>query len=70
MTAERNDEHCCFICEKPFRAGEMVLQDATEGLGHRACFGDDREGFVDLVTGDPLPADAPLPTGYPYEAQS
>jgi hypothetical protein len=64
---ERNDEHCCFICEQPFKAGDMVLQDVTEGLGHRACFGEDREGYVHLDTGNPLADGDPLPTGFPYD---
>lgn len=64
---ERNDEHCCFICEQPFKAGEMVLQDVTEGLGHRSCFGEDREGYVHLDTGNPLADGDPLPTGFPYD---
>ncbi len=59
--------HKCFICAKRFRAGEMVLQDITEGLGHRACYGDDRDSFVNLDTGEPIGADEPLPTGEPYD---
>jgi len=59
--------HKCFICARPFRAGELVLPDITEGLGHRACYGEDREGFVNLETGEPLGADEPLPAGEPYD---
>jgi len=58
----------CFICQKPFVTGELVLMDFTEGLGHRACFGEDRDGYVaDLETGEPLGPDDPIPTGWPYE---
>ena len=64
---EPDDIHRCFICGKPFKAGELVLHDVTEGLGHRACFGDDREGYVkDVDTGEPLGPDDPIPTGFPY----
>lgn len=59
--------HRCFICDKPFRAGELVLPDINEGLGHRACFGEDREGFCNLDTGEPLVADEPIPAGEPYD---
>lgn len=63
-------EHHCFICDRPFKTGELVLMDITEGLGHRACYGDDREAFVrDLDTGEPLGPDEPLPTGFPYRAE-
>lgn len=60
----------CFICNEPFKAGEMVLSDVTEGLGHRACFGEDREGYVNLQTGEPIGADEPIPTGWPYEPEA
>jgi len=62
--------HNCFICGKPFRKGQMVLPDTTEGLGHRACFGEDREGYVsDVGTGEPLGADEPIPAGEPYDPE-
>lgn len=68
--ARSKTTHRCFICGQPFRPGEMVLMDITEGLGHRACFGDDREAFVrDLDTGEPLGPDEPLPAGFPYKAE-
>ena len=67
---EPTDEiHRCFICGEPFKAGEMVLPDVTEGLGHRACFGDDREGFVNLDTGEAIEPDEPLPKGEPYNPE-
>lgn len=59
--------HKCFICAQPFRAGAMVLHDITEGLGHRACYGEDSEGFVNLETGEPIGADEPLPAGERYD---
>ncbi len=59
----------CFICLKPFVEGDMVLPDVTEGLGHRECFGNTRDGFVkDIDTGEPLGPDDPLPTGFPWTA--
>lgn len=64
------EQTICFICAEPIKAGELVLPDVSEGLGHRACFGADREGFVkDLASGEPLGPDDPLPTGYPYEPE-
>lgn len=57
----------CFICDAPFQPGDMVLNDTTEGLGHRACFGEDRAGYVkDIETGEPLGPDDPIPAGFPY----
>lgn len=59
--------HSCFICAEPFKAGELVLPDTTEGLGHRACFGEDRDGYTDDTdTCEPLGPDEPIPTGFPY----
>lgn len=58
----------CFICDEPFKPGDMVLPDVTEGLGHADCFGPDRDGYVtDVETGEPLRDDEPIPTGYPWE---
>lgn len=57
----------CFICREPILKGQMVLPDYTEGLGHRECFGSDRDGFCNLETGEPLGPDEPLPPGEPYE---
>lgn len=65
--SDTTETHRCFICAEPFKEGEMVLPDTTEGLGHRACFGEDRDAYVrDLDTGEPLGADEPLPAGEPY----
>lgn len=60
----------CFICDAEFVEGDMVLNDVSGGTGHRACFGDDREGFCHLDTGEPLGTDEPLPEGYPYEKEA
>lgn len=63
-----HEVHRCFICDQPFLPGEMVLSDVNEGLGHRACFGEDREGYVkDLDTGEPLAPDDPIPAGEQYD---
>lgn len=35
----------CFICDVAFVEGDTILDDIEAGTGHRACFGDDREGF-------------------------
>lgn len=68
--APHKTTHRCFICGQSFQPDEMVLMDITEGLGHRACYGDDREAFVrDLDTGEPLGPDEPLPAGFPYKAE-
>jgi hypothetical protein len=67
--SDTDDIHRCFICEQPFKAGELVLQDVTEGLGHRACFGEDRDGYVNLETGEPIGPDEPIPAGEPYKPE-
>lgn len=60
--------HRCFICDEFFRKGDLVLPDYDGGLGHRACFGDDRQGYVkDMDAGERLGPDDPLPTGEPYD---
>src|SRR5690606_36953200 len=33
--AADGDVHRCFMCAQPFKAGQMVLPDVNEGLGHR-----------------------------------
>ncbi len=66
-TSTHEPELVCCICNKPILKGQMVLPDYTEGLGHRACFGDAREGFCNLETGEPLGPDEPIPDGEPYE---
>ena len=64
-----DDVERCFICDKPLKAGEMVLPDVNEGLGHRACFGEDRSAYVnDIETGEPLGPDDPIPSGFAYES--
>jgi hypothetical protein len=61
-----NNDHC-FICAAPLVEGQMVLPDMSGGLGHRVCFGYDREGFVkDIETGEPLGPHDAIPTGFPY----
>jgi hypothetical protein len=59
---EQDDTHRCFICNEPFKAGELVLQDETEGLCHREC-------FVNLHTGEPIGPDEPIPAGFPYKPE-
>lgn len=63
-------KHRCFICNQPFKDGELVLPDVTEGLGHRACFGEDRDAYVSNPdTGAPLEPNEPIPAGEPYKAK-
>lgn len=59
----------CFICAEPLIDGEMVLNDVSGGTGHRACFGEDREGHCNPDTGEPLAPDEPIPEGYSYKAE-
>jgi hypothetical protein len=66
---ELDEIHRCFICSEPFKADELVLQDDTEGLCHRACIGDERECFVNLHTGEPIGPDEPIPAGFPYKPE-
>lgn len=69
LEEEQGDVHKCFICDQPFKAGEMVLP-SEDGLGHRECFGDDREGYVkDLDSMEPLGPDDPIPAGEPYKSE-
>jgi len=61
-----DDVQRCFICAEPFKLGDMVLPDRDEGLGHRACFGEDREGYHG-EDGGPLRDDEEIPSGYAWE---
>ena len=61
----------CFICDRPIYDGDMALNDVSGDIGHRDCFGDEREGFVrDIDTGEALGPDDPLPTGYRWNDPS
>ncbi len=64
--ANSEDQEICFACEEPLLPGQLVLQDAEEGLMHRACCGPERDAFCNLETGEPLGPDEPLPEGFPY----
>lgn len=64
-----DDAATCFICLKSINDGDMVLDDVTGGVGHRDCYGNDRDAFVkDLDTGEPLGPDDPLPKGYVWRS--
>ena len=66
MSADAEDQDICFACGKPLLEGQLVLQDISEGLMHRACCGPEPEAFVNLETGEPLRPGDPLPEGLPY----
>jgi len=58
----------CLICGIALKPGDLVLYDVSGETGHRACFGNDRDGFVkDVETGEPLGPDDPLPTGWEWK---
>lgn len=59
----------CFICDIALVEGDIVLDDIEAGTGHRACFGDDREAYCNLATGEPLAPDEPIPDGYVYQSE-
>lgn len=62
-----SDECRCIACAKPLNAGDMVLLDIGEGgLIHAECCGPERENYCD-ADGEPLAADAPIPTPFPYD---
>lgn len=67
--SDHEEPHSCFICNQPFKAGEMVLP-SEDGLGHRVCFGEDRAGYVkDLGSMEPLGPNDPIPAGEPYDPE-
>lgn len=55
----------CVACDDPFKAGELVLPDASGGTIHAACCGPERESYTN-ADGDPLGPNDPIPTGYPW----
>lgn len=46
----------CLACAVPFVAGDQYLADISGGAIYFACCGPEPEGFVNLDTGEPLPA--------------
>lgn len=59
-------EETCLACLAPFAPDDMVLPDSSGGLIHVGCGGPEREGYVNLDTGDPIGPDEPIPTGVRY----
>jgi hypothetical protein len=57
----------CVVCGQPFKEGDMVLIEVNEGEAHTACCGPERDGYVNLDTGEPIGPDEPIPTGYPWK---
>lgn len=51
--AAQDDEDRCIACDKPFKPGDMVLNDVSGGSIHIECCGPDRESYVG--PGDPFP---------------
>ncbi len=49
----QDDEDRCIACDKPFKPGDMVLNDVSGGSIHIECCGPDRESYVG--PGDPFP---------------
>lgn len=46
--AEAEDQDICFACGWPLLPGQLVLQDISKDLMHRACCGPEPEAFVHL----------------------
>lgn len=61
------DVERCIACDREIRPGELVLDDASGGVIHRACCGPERESFTG-ADGEPLKDDEPLPEGWPWAA--
>ena len=62
-----DDVEGCVACGEPFKAGDMVLDEVNGGEAHVACCGTDRDGYVNLDTGEQIGPDEPIPTGYPWK---
>lgn len=60
------DDDCCFACLIPFKAGDMVLDDASGGALHAACCGPERESYTN-AEGGPLGPNDPIPAGYAWQ---
>ncbi|MGA4550628.1 DUF3850 domain-containing protein [Methylorubrum aminovorans] len=61
-----DDVERCIACDKPLKAGELVLPDAEGGTIHTACCGPERESYTG-ADGGPLGPNDPIPQGYVYE---
>lgn len=55
----------CIACAAPFRAGDLVLPDASGGTIHAACCGPERESYTN-ADGDPLGPNDLIPQGYAW----
>lgn len=63
-----DDVERCIACDKPLKAGELVLPDAEGGTIHTACCGPERESYTG-ADGGPLAPNDPIPQGYVYEGE-
>lgn len=63
-----DDVERCIACDKPLKAGELVLPDAEGGTIHTACCGPERESYTG-ADGGPLGPNDPIPQGYVYEGE-
>lgn len=61
-----NEPDLCGICQEPMVEGQPAITDINMGDVHAACCGPEREGYVNLETGEPLGPDDPLPAPHPY----
>lgn len=60
------DAVACGICDVLLITGDRCLEDISLGTVHAACCGPERECYVNLTTGEPIAADAPLPQPWPW----
>lgn len=61
-----DDAEACGICNVAFKAGDPCLTDIDLGSVHAACCGPEREGYVNLDTGEPIGPDQPIPTPWTW----
>lgn len=61
-----DDTERCIACDRPLRAGERVLSDASGGTIHATCCGPERESYTGADS-EPLGPNDPIPQGYVYE---
>lgn len=60
----------CIACEKAFVAGDRYFLDLSGGCIHADCCGPEREGYVNLETGESLAPGEPIQTPLIWDAEA
>ncbi len=65
-----DDPEACIACDVALKEGDPVYADIGGGYLHAACCGPEREGYVNLETGEPIGPDDPIPEPMKWTAEA